>query len=103
MSLDLSRAFDRVWHRGLLAKLKACGITGDLHNWLTDFLSDRFQTVTVSGQESTALPVRAGVRPSRFRPRPDPISRVSERHGGWRRKQSILLCRRQHPPSYDPL
>jgi len=61
VSLDLSRAFDRVWHRGLLAKLKACGVTGILHTWLAAFLSDRFQTVAVSGQESAALPMRAGV------------------------------------------
>jgi hypothetical protein len=61
VSLDLSRAFDRGWHRGLLAKLKACHVTGDLLNWLTSFLSDRIQTVAVCGQESEALPVCAGV------------------------------------------
>ena len=61
VSLDLSSAFDRVWHRGLLAKLEACGVAGDLLIWLSDFLSDRFQTVAVSGQESSALPVHAGV------------------------------------------
>ena len=61
VSLDLSRAFDRVWHRGLTAKLNSCGIGGLLHEWLTDFLRDRSQTVAVRGQESTALPVRAGV------------------------------------------
>jgi hypothetical protein len=36
-------------------------VTGDLHNWLTSFLSDRIQTVAVCGQESEALPVCAGV------------------------------------------
>ena len=61
VSLDLSRAFDRVWHRGLIAKLTSCGIGGGLHDWLTDFLRDRSQTVVVRGQESAALPVRAGV------------------------------------------
>lgn len=61
VSLDLSRAFDRVWHRGLIAKLTACGIGGCLHEWLADFLRDRSQTVVVRGQESTAVTVRAGV------------------------------------------
>ena len=61
VSLDLSRAFDRVWHSGLLSKLSACGIDGLLHAWLSSFLQDRTQSVAVCGQESSPLPVRAGV------------------------------------------
>ena len=30
---DLSKAFDRVWHRGLLCKLKAAGVTGTVLKW----------------------------------------------------------------------
>ena len=41
--LDISKAFDRVWHEGLLFKLKQNGITGSLHAWFTSYLSHRRQ------------------------------------------------------------
>ncbi len=43
--LDLSKAFDRVWHKGLLYKLKCNGISGDLLNLIQNFLTDRKQRV----------------------------------------------------------
>ena len=46
---DISKAFDRVWHRGLLAKLYHYGITGNLHKWFDSYLSNRFQRVTIPG------------------------------------------------------
>ena len=39
--LDISNAFDKVWHKGLLHKLKENGISGPLLNMLEDFLSSR--------------------------------------------------------------
>ena len=42
---DISKAFDRVWHKGLLHKLIRNGITGSLYNWLADYLKDRQQCV----------------------------------------------------------
>ena len=42
---DLSKAFDRVWHRGLLFKLQTYGNTGQLFNWLSSYLVDRNQRV----------------------------------------------------------
>ena len=59
--LDISKAFDRVWHKGLLHKLKACGITGRLLEWLKDYLSDRQQRVIVNGKFSEWGKIEAGV------------------------------------------
>ena len=57
----LSKAFDEVWHQGLLFKLESFGIRGKLLNLLEDYLSNRFQRVLLNGQESSWLPIKAGV------------------------------------------
>jgi hypothetical protein len=59
--LDISKAFDRVWHKGLLYKLKSCGITGRLLDWLKDYLSDRQQRVIINGVTSDWGSINAGV------------------------------------------
>ena len=59
--LDLSKAFDKVWHQGLLFKLESFGIRGKLLNLLEDYLSNRFQKVLLNGQESSWLPIKARV------------------------------------------
>ena len=59
--LDISKAFDRVWHEGLLFKLKRCGINGNLFSLIKSFLSKRYQRVVLNGQLSNWLPVKAGV------------------------------------------
>ncbi|VDI05871.1 Hypothetical predicted protein [Mytilus galloprovincialis] len=46
---DVSKAFDRVWHMGLLYKLRKYGIKGNLLNWFKSYLSDRQQRVGVNG------------------------------------------------------
>ena len=38
--LDISKAFDKVWHKGLTFKLSQKGISGNLLDILSDFLSD---------------------------------------------------------------
>ena len=45
--LDFAKAFDKVDHGVLLHKLKCMGITGDLGNWLLNFLSDRKHFVRI--------------------------------------------------------
>ena len=60
-SLDASAAFDRVWHDGLLYKLKCKGITGKLFDWIKPYLSDRFQRVVIKGQFSEWIKILAGV------------------------------------------
>ena len=59
--LDISKAFDRVWHKGLLFKLKSNGIEGNLYNLLQSFLCDRFQRVVLNGQNSKWEKISAGV------------------------------------------
>ena len=58
---DLSKAFDRVWHRGLLAKLYHFGVRGQAHAWITNDLSDRRQCVRLNGCDSSWLAIPAGV------------------------------------------
>ena len=38
---DISKAFDRVWHKGLLFKIKSAGVSGSLLSWFSDYLKDR--------------------------------------------------------------
>ena len=41
VALDISKAFDRVWHAGLLHKLKSYGISGQLFDLISSFISNR--------------------------------------------------------------
>ena len=59
--LDISKAFDKVWHKGLLFKLSQNGISGNLLDLLSSFLSDRKQRVLLNGQTSEWRNVTAGV------------------------------------------
>ena len=59
--LDMSKAFDKVWHEGLIFKLKSMGISDALLDLIGSFLENRFQRVVLNGQTSEWLPVKAGV------------------------------------------
>ena len=59
--LDISKAFDRVYHKGLIHKLKQVGITGNLLNMLTSYISKRKQKVALEGELSDVLELFAGV------------------------------------------
>ena len=59
--LDFAKAFDCVDHVILIEKLKWYGVTGNLLNWFTDYLSDRSQRVLIDGVASRYLPVTSGV------------------------------------------
>ena len=59
--LDISKAFDRVWHEGLLFKLKQLGISGTLLKWLESYLALRKQRVILDGCCSDVSYVEAGV------------------------------------------
>ena len=59
--LDMSKAFDKVWHKGLIFKLKQNGISGNLLSTLTDFLTFRKQRVVLNGQLSSWCNIESGV------------------------------------------
>ena len=61
VALDIAGAFDRVWHRGLMEKLRAKGIQGNLLQLLGNYLQGRTLQVVVNGQASESLPVEASV------------------------------------------
>jgi hypothetical protein len=58
---DISKAFDKVWHNGLLYKLKKFGIHGCLLMWFKSYLLDRYQKVVIKGQHSEIGLIKAGV------------------------------------------
>ena len=59
--LDISKAFDRVWHDGLIYKLKRCGVSRQLLCLIQDFLRNRKQRTVLNGQCSNWGDISAGV------------------------------------------
>ena len=64
--LDFAKAFDRVDHHLLLRKLHLFGINGSLFCWLSDYLSNRFQQVTVQAKHQTFSRLFLGCRKGPF-------------------------------------
>ena len=61
VALNISKAFDRVWHAGLLHKLKSYGISGQIFGLISSFLSNKLLKVVLDGKSSQEYPVNAGV------------------------------------------
>ena len=59
--LDIRKAFDKVWHGGILYKLSLCGIKGNLLKWFGSYLEDRLQCVVINGQFSNWAKLNSGV------------------------------------------
>ncbi len=59
--LDFAKAFDRVPHQRLLAKIYNLGIRGDIFNWIKDFLSNREQRVVINTTYSDWTSVVSGI------------------------------------------
>ena len=59
--LDMAKAFDKVWHEGLLYKLKQNGIDGNLLKFFENYLSNRKQRVVLNGESSDWAPIFSGV------------------------------------------
>ena len=58
--LDFKKAFNKVPHQRLLAKVRACGVVGQVVNWSAKWLSDGKQRVAVSGRMSCWEDVGSG-------------------------------------------
>ena len=59
--LDISKAFDKVWHDGLLYKLESFGISGNLLKLVHSYLNNRQQRVVLNGQYSKWALILAGI------------------------------------------
>ncbi|KAL7641293.1 UNVERIFIED_CONTAM: hypothetical protein RMT77_008431 [Armadillidium vulgare] len=61
VALDISKAFDRVWHKALISKLPSFGIYPSLCDLLSDFLSGRSIAAVVDGHRSSYKSINSGV------------------------------------------
>ena len=59
--LDFSKAFDKVSHPHLAAKLYHCGMRGNTLDWIQSFLGNRTQEVVLEGKRSFTAAVTSGV------------------------------------------
>ena len=61
VTLDISKAFDKVWHAGFLDKIKSYRISGQILGLISSFLSNKQLRVVLDGKSSEEYPVNAGV------------------------------------------
>ena len=59
--LDISKAFDKVWHEGLLYNWKTYGIEGQLLSLLANYLENLEQRVVLNGQTSEWRKIKSGI------------------------------------------
>ncbi len=61
VTLDISKAFDRVWHKSLLSKLPSYGFYPSLCTFVSSFPSGRSISVVVDGYCSKPKSINSGV------------------------------------------
>ena len=66
--LDVEKAFDKVWHKGLIVKLHELGISVMFTHWILSFLNERLISVKVEDSHSKTFTPVCGV------PQGSPIS-----------------------------
>ena len=60
--LDAKKAFDTVWHAGLMVKLHVKGVTGHIWSIIDKWYASSYSSITWNGQCSSSFPVKQGVR-----------------------------------------
>ena len=58
---DISKAFGKVWHDGIIFKLETYGVKGKLLNLIKNFLNARYQRVVLNDQHSAWELVKSGL------------------------------------------
>jgi hypothetical protein len=58
---NISKAFDRVWHNGILYKLRNYGMPDQIIKWVEHYLTYRSQSVVLDGFSSSPRSTNAGV------------------------------------------
>ena len=61
VAVDISKGFNRVWHAGLIHKLKSYGISGEVFGLILSFLNNRWLWLALDGKSSQEYPFNAGV------------------------------------------
>ena len=59
--LDISKAFDKVWHDGLIFKMRQNGISSQLLKLFQNYLNNRKQRVVLNGFQAGYSPIESGV------------------------------------------
>ena len=59
--LDISKAFNKIWHIGLISKLKFYGLNGSLLKLMENYLADHQQRVALNDQTSSWKNILAGI------------------------------------------
>ena len=63
VATDISKVFSRVWHAGLLQKLRSYRILGQIFDLICSFLSNRQLPVVLDGKSSQEYPVKDTINP----------------------------------------
>ena len=59
--LDISKAFVKVWHQGVLFKLESFGIGGELLNFFKDYSQECQHSIVLNGQSSSWEAIKPSV------------------------------------------
>ena len=59
--MDVDGAFDKIWHKAMIAKLNSINIEGKLLSLFTSYLSNRKQVTVIDGVKSNVTEISAGL------------------------------------------